>query len=47
MDNLIDNGKAKINGDRNILKDFTATIDNKIKNNMNLALPLQKENKIK
>ncbi len=46
MDDLLSNGKAKIEGDRDILKQITATLDTNIKNDMNLVLPLQKANQI-
>ena len=46
MDDLLGNGKAKIEGDRDILKQITATLDTNIKNDMNLVLPLQKANQI-
>ncbi|MCT4701732.1 hypothetical protein MUA02_07545 [Enterobacteriaceae bacterium H20N1] len=46
MDDLITNGKAKVDGDREILKQITGTLDTKIKNDMNLVLPLQKANQI-
>lgn len=46
MDDLISNGKAKIEGDRGILKQIASTLDLKIKNDMNLVLPLQKANQI-
>lgn len=47
MDNLISTGKAKIEGDREILQKIVATLDMKIKGNMNLVLPLQKANQIR
>ena len=46
MDDLIANGKAKIDGDREILKQIAGTLDTNIKNDMNLELPLQKENQV-
>ncbi|MBU9844357.1 alkyl/aryl-sulfatase [Rahnella ecdela] len=46
MDDLLNNGKAKIEGDREILKQIASTLDLKIKNDMNLVLPLQKANQI-
>lgn len=46
MDDLLNNGKAKVEGDREVLKQIASTLDTKIKNDMNLVLPLQKANQI-
>lgn len=46
MDDLINNGKAKIDGDRTILQQIASTLDTRIKNDMNLVLPLQEANQI-
>ncbi|WP_082970745.1 hypothetical protein [Morganella psychrotolerans] len=47
MDDLISAGKASIEGDRGILQKIVATLDMKIRGDMNLVLPLQKENQIR
>ncbi|WP_222618231.1 alkyl/aryl-sulfatase [Enterobacter sp. JUb54] len=47
IDDLITNGKAKIDGDRDVLKQIASTFDTNIKNDMNLVLPLQQANQIK
>ncbi|ENC9862341.1 MBL fold metallo-hydrolase [Klebsiella variicola] len=46
MDDLLSNGKVQIDGDRQILQQIVSTLDTKIKNDMNLVLPLQKANQI-
>lgn len=47
MDDLLANGKAKISGNRQILQQIASTLDTKIRNDMNLVLPLQKVNQIR
>lgn len=47
LDDLVKNGKAKIDGKRDILAKVSKIFDTGMKNNMNLVLPLQEENQIK
>ncbi|MFC4478703.1 alkyl/aryl-sulfatase [Flavobacterium chungangensis] len=47
LDKLISGGKATIGGNGEILKKLRTIFDLNIKNNMNLVLPLQAENRIK
>ncbi|AOX99974.1 alkyl/aryl-sulfatase [Jeongeupia sp. USM3] len=47
MDTLVKDGKAKASGDAKALDKLPGLFDLSIKNNMNLVLPLQAENRIK
>ncbi|KUE79120.1 hydrolase [Aeromonas schubertii] len=47
MDALLNEGKAKVSGDAKVLEKLPGLFDLTIKNNMNLVLPLQQENRIK
>ncbi len=47
LDDLINNGKAKVDGNREVLKKLHRIFDLGMKNNMNLVMPLQPENQIK
>lgn len=46
LGDLTSEGKATISGDAEVFKKIAGTIDTKMKNNMNLVLPLQSENRI-
>jgi len=43
---MVDNGKAKVSGDSGVLDTLSGLFDTDIKNNMNLVLPLQEENRV-
>lgn len=43
---LVGSGKAKVSGDSAVLETLAGLFDTDIKNNMNLVLPLQQENRI-
>jgi alkyl sulfatase BDS1-like metallo-beta-lactamase superfamily hydrolase len=47
LDKLSSSGKTKIKGKKEILSKLKSVIDLNIKNNMNLVLPLQEDNRIK
>ncbi|MNE85000.1 hypothetical protein D3C80_1819530 [compost metagenome] len=47
LDELVSGGKAKIDGDKAAVEKLNGIFALDVKNNMNLVLPLQPENRVK